>query len=98
MRNDYFIRVISSKAKSANDSINHKEKCLMTLHVILDTVSADFSVTKMSLKTLKGRTLISAPNHVLTMKSGLVEIIVNAGETTPTLEKRKNEFGAGQVG
>ena len=70
----------------------------MTLYVILDTVSADSSVIKMALETLKERTIISAPNHVLTMKFGLVEIRVNAGETTQTLMKWKIKFGAGQVG
>ena len=69
----------------------------MTLHVLFDAVTTDSSVAEMTLKTLQERSIIRTPNHVLTMKSGLVEIIVNAGETTQTLEKWKDEFFAGQV-
>ena len=52
----------------------------------------------MTLETLKEQTVISTPNDILTMKSGCVEMIVNTVKTTPTLEKRKNTFGASQVG
>ena len=69
----------------------------MTLYVVFDTVTTDSSVAKMTLKTLQKRSIIRTPNHVLTMKSGLVEIIVNAGETTQTLEKGCDKVCAGQV-
>jgi hypothetical protein len=51
-----------SKAKSANDSINHKDKCLVTLQVIFDTGTTDSSVAKVALKILQERSITCTPN------------------------------------